>query len=49
MKVFGIDLCVVMIFYFIGIFGFGVDVEKVKEVICIVKEKCLDLIIDGLL
>lgn len=47
--VFGIELCVVMFFYFIGIFGVGSDVEKVCEVICLVQEKCFDLMIDGLL
>lgn len=47
--VFGIELCVVMFFYFIGIFGVGSDVEKVCEVMCLVQEKCFDLMIDGLL
>lgn len=48
-QVFGILVWVVMISYFIGDFGFGVDVDKVCEVICLVCEQCFDLLIDGFL
>ena len=39
----------VMFSYFIGDFGSGEEVEKVCVVICLVREKCLDLLLDGLL
>lgn len=46
-AVFGIESRVVMFFYFIGIFGVGSDVEKVREVIRLAQEKRFDLMIDG--
>lgn len=46
-ELFGIDLCVVMLSFFIKGFVKFLEIEKVVEVICIVKEMVFELILDG--